>query len=386
MPAVAGQMRVQTPFTKSMNTTTKRSTANQRIVCASKPNMTNKNHLAAMASGAVALHTTFLAAPVLAATEAVNSIADGSTISLALGGGAAIAALSAALIATDPQKRRAAQMEQTGGDELEAVKNYFNTAGYDRWRKIYGETDEVNKVQLDIRQGHAQTVEKVLKWIDEEGGVNGLTVCDAGCGTGSLAVPLALRGATVSASDISSAMANEAKLRYENALKTGAKAPKVEPVFEAMDLESCSGKYNTVSCLDVMIHYPQDKADAMISHLASLAEDRLIISFAPKTLAYSILKRIGELFPGPSKATRAYLHKEDDVEAALVRAGFKGKEKMFLYFLKIIYRSSHTRRCLLSSSFLTHIASFPSICAVTKREMTATSFYFSRLLEAKRVR
>lgn len=42
--------------------------------------------------------------------------------------------------------RRSKQMEATGGDELEAVKNYFNTAGYERWKKIYGETDEVNKV------------------------------------------------------------------------------------------------------------------------------------------------------------------------------------------------------------------------------------------------
>lgn len=33
-------------------------------------------------------------------------------------------------------------------------------------------------------QGHAVTVEKVLKWLDEEGGVKGTTVCDAGCGTG----------------------------------------------------------------------------------------------------------------------------------------------------------------------------------------------------------
>jgi hypothetical protein len=108
---------------------------------------------------------------------------------------------------------------------------------------------------------------------------------------------------------------------------------------------SVAGSYNTVTCLDVMIHYPQDKVDAMISHLASLADNRLIISFAPKTLSYSILKRIGELFPGPSKATRAYLHAEADVEAALQRCGFK----------------------------------------VVKREMTATSFYFSRLLEAVRV-
>jgi hypothetical protein len=29
------------------------------------------------------------------------------------------------------------------------------------------------------------------------------------------------------------------------------------------------------------------------------------------------VQRIGELFPGPSKATRAYLHAEEDIEAAL---------------------------------------------------------------------
>ena len=40
------------------------------------------------------------------ASEALGSLAEASTtIPLALGGGAAIAALSAALIATDPQKR-----------------------------------------------------------------------------------------------------------------------------------------------------------------------------------------------------------------------------------------------------------------------------------------
>lgn len=294
---------------------------------------------------AVSLASTLSAGPALAATEAMGQLADTASLSLALGGGAAIAALGAALVITDPQKRRAQQMQETGGNELEAVKKYFDTAGFERWNKIYGETDEVNKVQLDIRNGHAQTVDKVLRWLDEEGGVEGTTICDAGCGTGSLAIPLALRGGTVSASDISSAMAGEAQRRYDATVAAGATPPKVAPKFETMDLESCSGRYHTVCCLDVMIHYPQDKVDGMVAHLASLAEDRLIISFAPNTLAYSILKRIGELFPGPSKATRAYLHKEDDVEAALARAGFK----------------------------------------VTKREMTATQFYFSRLLEAKRV-
>lgn len=55
---------------------------------------------------------------------------------------------------------------------------------------------------------------------------------------GSLAIPLALRGAAVSASDISSAMAGEAESRYKDALKkAGNKGPKVAPKFDALDLE-----------------------------------------------------------------------------------------------------------------------------------------------------
>lgn len=49
------------------------------------------------------------------------------------------------------------------------------------------------QVQKDIREGHAQTVDKVLQILDQDGGLAGASVCDAGCGTGSLAIPLALR-------------------------------------------------------------------------------------------------------------------------------------------------------------------------------------------------
>ena len=30
--------------------------------------------------------------------------------------------------------------QEAGGDEMESVKNYFNTAGFERWNKIYGTT------------------------------------------------------------------------------------------------------------------------------------------------------------------------------------------------------------------------------------------------------
>jgi hypothetical protein len=30
--------------------------------------------------------------------------------------------------------------QEAGGNEMESVKNYFNTAGFERWNKIYGTT------------------------------------------------------------------------------------------------------------------------------------------------------------------------------------------------------------------------------------------------------
>jgi magnesium-protoporphyrin O-methyltransferase len=153
----------------------------------------------------------------------------------------------------------------------------------------------------------------------------------------NLFLVLDIAGAKVSASDISDSMANEAARR---ANELGVMAD-----FYTSDLESVTGKYDTVTCVDVAIHYPTDKMSEMVTHLCSLANERVIISFAPKTWYYVLLKKIGELFPGPSKTTRAYLHEEETVRAALKKAGFE----------------------------------------VAREEMTATNFYFSRLLEAKRV-
>ena len=82
----------------------------------------------------------------------------------------------------------------------------------------------------------------------------------------------------------------------------------------------------------------------IVGKLGDLSKDRLILSFAPKNIFYDVLKKVGELFPGKSKTTRAYLHPEADVVEALRRAGFK----------------------------------------VKRTEMTSTNFYFSRLLESVR--
>ncbi|XP_077250031.1 magnesium-protoporphyrin IX methyltransferase [Tasmannia lanceolata] len=272
--------------------------------------------------------------PLSTATELSDSTA------LAVLGGGSIAALAAALSLADPEKRRQLQAEEVGGGDKEVVKEYFNNSGFQRWKKIYGDTDQVNKVQLDIRLGHSKTVENVLKMLTEDRPLKGVTVCDAGCGTGCLSIPLAKEGAIVFATDISAAMVSEAEKQAKEQLLGNELNEFGMPKFQVSDLESLDGKYDTVVCLDVLIHYPQNKADGMIGHLASLAEKRLILSFAPKTFYYAILKRVGELFPGPSKATRAYLHAEEDVERALEKVGWRIQKKGFIatqfYFAKLV--------------------------------------------------
>ncbi|KAK4757495.1 hypothetical protein SAY87_018796 [Trapa incisa] len=305
------------------------------------------------ASGAAALSSCLIRTPSgkprpralsVRASAAEFSSVDGATIA-AIGGGS-VAALAAVLTLTDPDRRRKLQAEEVGGGDKEVVREYFNSTGFQRWKKIYGETDDVNRVQLDIRLGHSKTVENVLKMLKEDGTLQGVTVCDAGCGTGSLSIPLAKEGAVVFASDISAAMVSEAQQQAKEQLGlgtgegNGTGTGNVMPKFEVKDLESLNGKYDTVVCLDVLIHYPQNKADGMIAHLASLAENRLILSFAPKTFYYNLLKRVGELFPGPSKATRAYLHAEADVERALRKVGWKIRKRGLIttqfYFARLV--------------------------------------------------
>ena len=209
--------------------------------------------------------------------------------------------------------------EQLKQAEKAEVASYFNGMGFDRWNRIYSDSDEVNKVQRNIRIGHQKTVDDVLSWLKESGNLSQMTFCDAGCGVGSLCLPLASMGAgLISASDISQAMVDETNRR--------AKALNIDPsrlLCTTSDLESLQGSFHTVICLDVFIHYPQKPAEEMVRHLCSLTEDRLIVSFAPFTPLLALLKRVGQFFPGPSKTTRAYTLREAGIIRAANDCGFQ---------------------------------------------------------------
>ncbi|CAK6689240.1 magnesium protoporphyrin IX methyltransferase [Synechococcus sp. CCY9201] len=220
--------------------------------------------------------------------------------------------------------------------EKAVVEAYFNSTGFERWNRIYSDSSEVNRVQRNIRIGHQKTVDQVLAWLQEQGDLANRSFCDAGCGVGSLSLPLAQLGAgSIAASDLSAAMVEEAGRRAASA---GISSEQLR--FTASDLETLEGHYDTVICLDVFIHYPQAAAEEMVRHLAGMAQKRLIVSFAPYTPLLALLKGIGQLFPGPSKTTRAYTLREEGIVKAAMACGFqpirRSLNKAPFYFSRLI--------------------------------------------------
>ena len=156
--------------------------------------------------------------------------------------------------------------------EKAEVKGYFETTGFERWNRIYSDSDEVNKVQRNIRIGHQKTVDAVLQWLSDQGDLQARSFCDAGCGVGSLTIPLALAGAgSVAASDLSQAMVREAERRAGQA---GIDSGRIR--FQASDLESLEGRYDTVVCLDVLEHLAEP-AGQLERFAARLSADGIVL-------------------------------------------------------------------------------------------------------------
>lgn len=79
----------------------------------------------------------------------------------------------------------------------------------------------------------------MVDWVKAEENISSLSICDAGCGVGSLSIPLAQTGAKILASDISPKMVEEAARRVQKSLEDASNV-----VFAVQDLESLSGQYS----------------------------------------------------------------------------------------------------------------------------------------------
>jgi magnesium-protoporphyrin O-methyltransferase len=200
--------------------------------------------------------------------------------------------------------------------ELSRIQSYFDGAGFERLSAIYGEEECIGFRHM-VRQGHRQVVDTVLSWLRPLNIAEFPTVLDAGCGTGSLSIPLAQAGAVVEGIDFSERMIETATTR---ARQLGVPAGRL--AFGVRDLKSISQPYDAVVCIDVFARYSTEAAIDMLRHLSSLARERLIFTFTPKTVLDYLWQAIGAVYAKRSNALPLYTHSRKAIVNALELFGW----------------------------------------------------------------
>ena len=169
------------------------------------------------------------------------------------------------------------------------LTQYFDRTAFDAWAKLTSDAP-VSRIRAKVRAGRDRMRDTLLGMLPAD--MTGLTLLDAGCGTGALAVEAARRGAKVTAIDVSAQLIGIARERAPADLGDGSIA------FEVGDMASPAlGRFDHVVAMDSLIHYRTNDIAAAVASLAERTTTSIAFTIAPRTLALNILWAAGKLFP-----------------------------------------------------------------------------------------
>jgi magnesium-protoporphyrin O-methyltransferase len=128
--------------------------------------------------------------------------------------------------------------------------------------------------------------------------LTGRRILDAGCGTGALAVDLAMRGAQVVGVDLSPNLVRVAAERLPTELRRLV-------TFESGDmLSEALGTFDHVVAMDSLIHYDAGDLVDTLERLARRARVSVLFTFAPRTALLATMHAMGTLLPRGNRAPR----------------------------------------------------------------------------------
>jgi len=174
------------------------------------------------------------------------------------------------------------------------LQTYFDATAMKAWAQLTSDAP-VSKIRETVRQGRDRMRATLLSWLPTE--MTGLSLLDAGCGTGALSVEAARKGASVLAIDIAGNLVNIAQERAPKDLGAGGIDFRVGDL-----LDPALGRFDHVVAMDSLIHYPAGEIVRVLAALAARTDRSIVFTFAPRTPALSVLHAVGKIFP---KADRA---------------------------------------------------------------------------------
>ena len=173
------------------------------------------------------------------------------------------------------------------------LEHYFDRTAVEAWKRLTSDAP-VSRIRATVRAGRERMRTLLLGWLPED--LDGRRLLDAGCGTGTLAIEAARRGAEVVAVDISPTLVEQGCSRIELESASDSVPGSVEFVVGDM-LDEGLGTFDHVIAMDSLIHYRLDDCVEMMAQLASRACGSVLFTFAPRTPALALMHAVGRLIP-----------------------------------------------------------------------------------------
>jgi magnesium-protoporphyrin O-methyltransferase len=168
------------------------------------------------------------------------------------------------------------------------LTQYFDDTAAATWARITS-NEPLGRIRATVRAGREEMRGTLLDWLPQR--LDGMSLLDAGCGTGSFAIEAAQRGARVVALDISGTLVDIARQRTPAAL-----AARIDYSVGDM-LEPPGGPFDYVVAMDSLIHYAADDKVGAIAALASQARRGMLFTFAPRTALLAVMHAVGRVVP-----------------------------------------------------------------------------------------
>jgi magnesium-protoporphyrin O-methyltransferase len=169
------------------------------------------------------------------------------------------------------------------------IETYFDRTAVKAWA-VLTSAAPVSGIRAKVRAGRNEMRNTLLSWLPAD--MTGLTLLDAGCGTGALAMVAAARGAHVTAIDLSPQLVALA------AERAAADPSAARITFRSGDmLDPALGHFDYVVCMDSIIHYAPADARVVLAGLRARARRAVLFTFAPRTPLLMTALTVGKLFP-----------------------------------------------------------------------------------------
>ena len=175
-------------------------------------------------------------------------------------------------------------------EQRAAIERYFDRTAAQTWERLTSDAP-VSKIRATVRAGRDEMHSTLLSWLPAD--LSGLRILDAGCGTGTLAIEAAQRGADVTGIDISPQLIEFANQRVNKL--TGELKGRIR--FDSGDMLDHASRFDHVIAMDSIIHYQPDQIVHLITRMADLAERSVLFTVAPRTPLLAAMHRVGKLFP-----------------------------------------------------------------------------------------